>query len=1002
MGAPRDMANAQIPRLRETLETQEKPFQNFHSKLDGIPHSFQLQNTENARRSGLRYLMSTLESALAVGYATSLETARAHNLLAYLHFRLEQPSEALSQIETVLSLEGQQHNLVSLANKAVILWRSGQRTRAETLVKTLQRMRKELPEFPYLVVKARAELAFSYTRCLPDCYPLAQALFSEVIPQAADPEVWLWKFGLAFTRRRMLRPNFSAGSKQQDEYLEVLQLFMDIVKGCKFRSLKAKAYAELALLMSNPRSADVKQLLRKESGVTILQACEAALELDATDNSVLWKCGKLYRYFREIEKSLQLLKKAVSTRPTSKAYHNLGLTYKAMALNDKETKSAQHENETPATSDIGPSTNSEVSPSSDITMTTISNSTMATTSNSTMATTSNSTMATISNSTMATTSNSTMATTSNSTMATTSNSTMATTSNSTMATTSNSTMATTIDSQQPPHSEMLEEKGTEVSTKSDSCTSTGTDPVSEILFSRFLKQQSRNSDTETQYTTDVELSYSSQCSSSDNQLSGDAALLHKDNHVPTAGLENNAVTSRSEASPSALGDNGGITEKSTREDFADWKIAKCPLTPFTKLSKEDPYVTEAIESLKQAAEISMWGNSAAIYDLALIYRNIGELEQAKKSLETTLSQGLNLGTYYRVSYYEQLGLVLGEMAEQSPSEESRTELQEYSQSMLLTALQNASHMNPPVRGGIETIWNSFHSLMKAVKRNDKGSAETLQDKALLFRLIKKHKKSLALLQDIERLHPEKSADPEHLKLCIENYVQVQQYEEALTFIDLLQCTAHNAAITQLFEDPRFLQKVYLHAANQSLQRGSPNFKSHFRAVFSDIVQPDTCTSSEDTEEAKTPAWDVHILHEETEEDTDVAAGLVSLLRDVCGLTATRMDEDVMAGFDMEGVFGIMRRSKVLVVIAGTQKPSLQLRYLINMAARRPTSVSVVVKGGRVPRLMKPRRSMDLPSELPQITCGPKIQDLTPQNFTAICALVGFMADVDFDEEGCFT
>ncbi|KAL8567267.1 hypothetical protein ACOMHN_023310 [Nucella lapillus] len=186
-----------ISKLEQHWKALQKSTEDFYAQLNDFPHSFQLHKQENLLRDKVNRVKGALLSALGVGYDTPLETARASNLLAFLYFWSGEPTEALRQTDLVLKLEGQHQNLVSIANKAVVLWHMEQRSQALEQVTTLKDMKAQLSEFPYLSVKANAELAFSYTRFDRRFYPLAQTQFEEVIPKALEPECWLWKFGLA-------------------------------------------------------------------------------------------------------------------------------------------------------------------------------------------------------------------------------------------------------------------------------------------------------------------------------------------------------------------------------------------------------------------------------------------------------------------------------------------------------------------------------------------------------------------------------------------------------------------------------------------------------------------------------------------------------------------------------------------------------------------------------------------------------------------------------------
>ena len=65
---------------------------------------------------------------------------------------------------------------------------------------------------------------------------------------------------------------------------------------------------------------------------------------------------------------------------------------------------------------------------------------------------------------------------------------------------------------------------------------------------------------------------------------------------------------------------------------------------------------------------------------------------------------------------------------------------------------------------------------------------------------------MALLQEMESITPSKANDPQHLKMWVENYVDLGQYDKALTFIKTLTLTVQGSAM-ELFEDDQYVQKV---------------------------------------------------------------------------------------------------------------------------------------------------------------------------------------------------
>ena len=288
----------------------------------------------------MKGLKSGLESALSVGYETGLETARARNLLAFVLWNLDRPDDALKQLDLVLTLDEQSNNLVTLANKAVMLRRQYFVSSADDYVRHLRQLQKDCADFRYLVVKAKAELAFTCTRLGPSFIPDADTLFSEVIPEAREPEKWLWKFGLALNRRRKMRarpilfPSSTLGTAEVGEGRSLAQLLQEVVHSSASANLKAKTYAEMAIFLHMVWKKPMKSEIVIEIQMDPKQACERALELDSNDNSVLCKCGRIFRFFGETERSRELLEKALSIRPSSTGYHHLGLTYKCLATRE--------------------------------------------------------------------------------------------------------------------------------------------------------------------------------------------------------------------------------------------------------------------------------------------------------------------------------------------------------------------------------------------------------------------------------------------------------------------------------------------------------------------------------------------------------------------------------------------------------------------------------------------------------------------------------------------
>nr|KAG5707872.1 hypothetical protein BaRGS_031603 [Batillaria attramentaria] len=296
-------------------------------------------------------LQKGLESALSVGYKTALETARAKNYLAFILFCQGHHQEALDKTEEALSEEGEGQNLVALANRATILWRMEDRQEAEEEIRRLQILRNTT-DFNYLKVKARAELAFCYSRLDPEFYTKAVRIFEEVLVEAQEPEKWLWTFGLGLTKRRLLSgqyaPMFGRERNLREDTFEALDVLLVVINKAESKNLRAKAHAEVAVLISYMTwDKQLKRDLAEKAGMGSREACNVALKLDDSDNSVLCKTAKIFKKMRETQRSVDLLERALSIRESSTAYHHLGQAYKDLASDKKREDLGSTSDRTP-------------------------------------------------------------------------------------------------------------------------------------------------------------------------------------------------------------------------------------------------------------------------------------------------------------------------------------------------------------------------------------------------------------------------------------------------------------------------------------------------------------------------------------------------------------------------------------------------------------------------------------------------------------------------------
>ncbi|KAK7499573.1 hypothetical protein BaRGS_00009225 [Batillaria attramentaria] len=402
--------------------------------------------------------------------------------------------------------------------------------------------------------------------------------------------------------------------------------------------------------------------------------------------------------------------------------------------------------------------------------------------------------------------------------------------------------------------------------------------------------------------------------------------------------------------------------------------------------------------MEKAANYSEGENTIAIFDLALLYKELGHLHKALELLEEIMyCRKILFCDPYRINAYEEAGLILKEISEKEKAKDKKQQLRGQAEAMLNMALTLASRVYSKVaqveehRGEIHL---SFSTLLKAVEDSDHKAQEKLWQKARLFKLIKDHKQSLNLLRDMAKMDPAEENKPARLKMCVENYMDMQQYENAVAFIELLQCTS---AAAQLFEDKHYVQKVYVQAAKQALLLSSSTARSHFHAAFVDTYTDtkQTTSSSDDSDftENKQDTWDVMILCEQESESK--AEQLTKLLEDACGLKVTYCDKHVRPGtLKVKGVLQIMKRSRLVVVLIGSDKASVELDFFINIAVLRPSTVTLLVEHNRnrVPQLLKAHRRMPCPGGLLDVT-QQQGRPYSQSTIDGICKLFSFFINI---------
>ena len=262
------------------------------------------------------------------------------------------------------------------------------------------------------------------------------------------------------------------------------------------------------------------------------------------------------------------------------------------------------------------------------------------------------------------------------------------------------------------------------------------------------------------------------------------------------------------------------------------RVNKSPPKGVTTYSRDDRFVTEALYNLEQAVEFSEGENTRAMYDLALLKKRLGEPEEAIETLQKMLKNESSLFDADYVKGFEQLGLIKRDVADSETDETRKKLLIEDSKKMLLKALKAASVVFsncPGINEHLGEVWHSFTALLQAAEKSCDDDTHTMQEKVVLFQLIRDHKQSVDLLRKIQEMDPQKAEDPEYLRLCIESYKATGDYEELSVFLDLLKRTSQNRKTVM---EKHFFVEAYMQAARQTLLHGDvASAKLHFMSAF---------------------------------------------------------------------------------------------------------------------------------------------------------------------------
>lgn len=436
---------------------------------------------------------------------------------------------------------------------------------------------------------------------------------------------------------------------------------------------------------------------------------------------------------------------------------------------------------------------------------------------------------------------------------------------------------------------------------------------------------------------------------------------------------------------------------------------------------DQEYVKDAECHFLKAIELSHGENTAARFDLGLMYFALGECQLALEQFSTITSQDeCCLSPLQFINAYEQSGLVYLMLSSNAKDEPEKEKHLSVARTMLHRALEMQCDLVkelPKCLPDVKYIWSSFHTLCRAAQRfRDRGSQ--LKEQKHLMRMIGDFGTCLQVLKEMSKLSPQEASNPEVQETMLQCYLRLGQFDEAISLLNLLETTENPQEQFCQWTDPHLPVRVRIMAATNSLLNAGDAkasfgaqhkryFLGAFRAKFSYFDQHKTqkkCVDNGCGEEQNW--WHVMILHEPEDRDME-AKGLAikQILRDVCGLRVTCMsDEDDVRPYHDEDSMIIQNaeNSIVLLVMSGPQEPSKFfvpfLRQLPTLLLDKRTDCKEVMNllidnGQRLLELKCEARCLDCPPAL--LHCS----DLrNPDAIYAICELFCFLVNISITSE----
>ena len=249
-------------------------------------------------------------------------------------------------------------------------------------------------------------------------------------------------------------------------------------------------------------------------------------------------------------------------------------------------------------------------------------------------------------------------------------------------------------------------------------------------------------------------------------------------------------------------------------------------------------LNEAVDHLKKALELNENFDKAR-YDLGLTYRYLKRHKEAIDCFSKITSARWGRSSEYKVLIiyaYEQQGICHLEMAEMENDEKKKAKSKTNGESLLRKSLEVATLVIKTIPS-IKEASASFPTLKELLSTKDgnqhsQNYAYNCKELAKVYELVHDHDKAADLYKQLLEID---DTDSFAIRKVVENYVRLEDFENAIQTLALLQCTRQS----NLVERKLYLS-TYLDGAKHSYEKGNTDeaklrFMQAYNLVSKDCV-----------------------------------------------------------------------------------------------------------------------------------------------------------------------